>query len=362
MITSHPWRLSLQAWIGLLTLGLTLWLAITYAGLILEIVGVMFGALLLSLAIRPLVDALSGWRIPRGITVLGVYVGLGGALVLLGSLLVPVFKAELAHLQANGPALLQSAFSQLAAIPLLKQRLPSTSVLAQDLAQRLDILLSTLVGTVTGIGGLAVDLVLIFVLSYFFTTGTQWDEHLLKGWVPPRYQPRVRVVVAGLRQRLSRWVWAQAAIALYFALIFSAGLAVLGVPFAFIIGLVGGVLEIVPYLGGITATLLAITSALTVSPWLALWVVVLYVVVVEIEAHIVAPALYGRVVGLHPALILVALVTGAKAKGILGIFFAVPILVVLTALLEEVRVTLVSAGHKPIAQSNGELMMYRSQD
>jgi len=160
------------------------------------------------------------------------------------------------------------------------------------------------------------------------------------------------VVVAGLRQRLSRWVWAQAAIALYFALIFSAGLALLGVPFALTIGLVGGVLEIVPYLGGITATLLAITSALTVSPWLALWVVVLYVVVVEIEAHIVAPALYGRVVGLHPALILVALVTGAKAKGILGIFFAVPILVVLTALLEELRATLGSAGHKPVAQSS----------
>jgi len=206
MFTSHPWRLSLQAWIGLLTLGLTLWLVITYAGLVLEVVGVVFGALLLSLAIRPLVDALSGWRIPRGITVLGVYIGLGDALVLLGSLLVPVFKAELAHLQANRPALLQSALSQLAAIPLLKQRLPSTTVLAQNLAQRLDILLSTVVDAVTGIGGLAVDLVLILVLTYFFTTGTQWDEHLLNGWVPPHYRPRARAIAVGLRQRLSRWV------------------------------------------------------------------------------------------------------------------------------------------------------------
>jgi predicted PurR-regulated permease PerM len=350
MFTSNPWRLSLQAWIGLLTLGLTLWLMITYAGLVLEVVGVVFGALLLSLAIRPLVDSLSKWRIPRGITVLGVYFVLGGALVLLGSLLVPVFKAELAHLQSNGPALLQSALSRLAAIPLVKQQLPSTTVLAQNLAQRLDVLLSTVVDAVTGIGGLAIDLALILVLAYFFTTGTQWDEHLLNGWVPPDYRPRVRAIAVGLRQRLSRWVWAQAAIALYFAVIFSAGLAILGVPFAFTIGLVGGALEIVPYLGGITATLLAITSALTVSPWLALWVVLLYIVVIEIESHILAPALYGRVVGLHPALILIALVIGAKAKGIFGIFFAVPILVVLTALLEEVRAPLVSAEHE-IAQS-----------
>ncbi len=351
---SHPWRLSLQAWIGLLTLGLTLWLTITYASLVLEVLSVIFAALLLSLAICPLADALSRWRIPRGITVIGLYIGLGGMLVLMGSLLVPVFKAEFAALQANAPVLLQSALSQLAAIPLLKQWLPSTSVLAQNLAQRLDILFSTLVNTATGVGGLAVDVVLVLVLAYFFTNSTGWDEHLLNGWVPPRHWPRVRVVVVGLRRRLSRWAWAQAVIAVYFALIFSAGLALLGIPFAFTIGLVGGVLEIVPYLGGVTATLLAVISALTVNPWLALWVILLYVVVMEIEGHIVAPALYGKVIGLHPALILIALLVGAKTKGILGIFFAVPILVVLAALLEEVRATLVSVGDELVVQSSAE--------
>jgi predicted PurR-regulated permease PerM len=354
MFTSQPWRLSLQAWISLLTLGLTLWLTITHAGLVLEVLSVIFAALLLSLVICPLADKLSRWRIPRGITVIGLYIGLGGILALLGSLLVPVFKAEFAALQSNAPVLLQSALSQLTAIPLLKQWVPSTSILAQNLAQRLDILFNTLVSTATGIGGLAVDLGLVLVLTYFFTKSTGWDEHLLNDWVPPRHRPRVRVVVVGLRQRLSRWVWAQAVIAVYFALIFSAGLALLGVPFAFTIGLVGGVLEIVPYLGGITATLLAVISALTVNPWLALWVILLYVVVMEIEAHIVAPALYGRVIGLHPALILVALLIGAKTKGILGIFFAVPILVVLAALLEEVRITLVSAESEPIVQKSTE--------
>lgn len=352
MLTPHPWRLSLQAWLGLLTLGLAFWLTITYAGLLLEVLWVIFGAFLLSLAIRPAADALSRWRIPRGITVIGFYVGLGGALALLGDLLVPAFKAELTHLQSNGPTLLQSALSRLAAIPLLKQWLPFTTELAQNLTQRLDVLLSTLVGAVTGVGGLAVDLVLVLVLAYFFTTGTGWEEHLLSEWLPPRYQPRARGGVAGLQQRLARWVWAQAAIALYFALIFSAGLAVLGVPFAFTIGLVGGILEIVPYLGGMVALLLALLSALTVNPWLALWVALLYVVVTEIEAHILAPALYGRVMGLHPAIILIALLVGAKIKGILGVFFAVPIVVVLAALLQEVRTALVSPEGEPVAQAN----------
>jgi predicted PurR-regulated permease PerM len=92
MPTPPPWRLSLQAWIALLALGLALWLTITYAGLLLEVIWVLFGAFLLSLAICPLADALTRWHIPRGVTVLGVYAGLGGVLALLGSLLDSVTK------------------------------------------------------------------------------------------------------------------------------------------------------------------------------------------------------------------------------------------------------------------------------
>lgn len=354
MLTPPPWRLSLQAWVGLLTLGLAFWLTITYASLLLEILWVIFGAALLSLAIRPVADALSRWHIPCGITVIGFYAGLVGVLALLGDLLVPVFKAELTHLQANGPTLLQAALTQVATLPLVKQWLPSPSQLAQNLAQSLDILLSTVVGAVTGVGGLALDLGLVLVLAYFFSTSKGWEERLLSELLPPRYQSRARVVVAGLHQRLTRWIWAQAAIALYFALVFSASLAVLGVPFAFTIGLVGGVLGIVPYLGGLVALLLALLSALTVHPWLALWVAVVYGVVVEIQTHILAPALYGRVMGLHPAIILIALLVGAKIKGILGIFFAVPIVVVLAVLLQEVRIALASPRGESPAQASTE--------
>jgi predicted PurR-regulated permease PerM len=342
MVTPPPWRLSLRSWIGLLALGLTLWLTITYATLLLEVMWLLFGALLLSLAIRPLANALARRRIPRGVAVLGVYAGSGGILALMGSLLVPVINAEVAHLKANGPTLLQEALSRVATIPVLKQWLSSTDVVVQNLSQRLDILVSTLVGAAAGVGGLALDLLVILVLAYFFTTDAGLLERLLDGWVPESHRPRVRVIMARLSQRLTHWVWAQVAIALYFAVAFSVGLRLLRVPFAFTIGLVGGVLEIVPYLGGMVAVLLAVLSALTVHPLLALWVGLFYLVVVEVESHIVSPAFYGRVMGLHPAFVLIALLVGAEVKGILGVLFAVPIAVVLAALLHEVQTSLIS--------------------
>jgi predicted PurR-regulated permease PerM len=350
MSTPPAWRLSLRTWFGLLTLGLTLWLTITYAGLILEVIWVLFGAFLLGLTIRPLTDRLSGWRIPRWATVLGVYVTLLSGAAILGDLLVPVISAEAAHLQSSGPALLQTALSRLTAVPVLGQQLPSVDTVVQGLGQRLDTLVVSFVGAVTGLAGLALELLLVLILAFFFATDVGLGERLLSYVVPPLYQPRARRVMALLHHRLTRWVWAQVAIALYFALIFSIGLTLLGVPFALTIGLVGGVLEIVPYLGGAVALVLAVLSALSVSPWLALGVFVFYIVVVEIEAHIVAPAFYGRIIGLHPAVVLIALLVGAKSWGILGIFFAVPVTVVLAAILREVR----SVPETPDTTSRGE--------
>jgi predicted PurR-regulated permease PerM len=331
------WRLSFQAWLGLLLLGLALLLTITQASLLVEVIWVSFGAMLLSLAIRPLANALAPWRIPRGITVLTIYAGLAGALIILGNLLAPIISTEIARLQANGPALLQTGLSRIADMPLARQWLPSTDTLARDLIQRTDTLTRALVGAVAGVGGMALDMVILLVLAYFFATDTGMAKRLLTAWVPDHHQSQVQNFMARLRNRLTRWVWAQVAIAFYFAVVFSLGLTLLGVPFALTIGLTGGVLELIPYLGGAVSLLLAILSALSVSPLLVLWVVLFYAAVVEVEAHIIAPAFYGRVMGLHPAVVLIALLIGAKARGVIGVLFAVPVAVVLAAVVQEVQ-------------------------
>jgi predicted PurR-regulated permease PerM len=338
-LTPLAWRLNLRTWIALLALGLAFWLILTYATLLVEVITLLFIAFLLTLALHPIADTLARRRIPRGLTVVGVYAAVGGLLVLLGSLVLPGIRMAAGYLQRRGPDLLQTALSRLAAIPLLGQWLPSSNELAQTLVQRLDVMVGPFVRTLTGAGELVIDVLIVLVLAYFFATDVELGERLLARWVPASYNSRARLVVARVRERLTRWVWAQVIIAIYFAVVFSVGLSLMRVHFAFIVGLVGGVLEIVPYLGGAVAMSLAVLSALTVDPWLAVWVIVFYIVVVEIESHIIAPALYGRVIGLHPAFILIALLVGAKTLGILGVFLAIPIAVVLLTLLHEIAAT-----------------------
>lgn len=331
------WRINLQTWLALLGLGVSLWLIIMYADLLLQVFWIVFGSFLLSLAISPAADALARWRVPRGLTVLGIYLGCLGLLAILGTLLVPVVSTEIALLRNNGPELFQKAITRLLAWPLLAQWTPPLGQVTQNLTQDVNTVLQALLNTVTGAGEIVVNFIIVLVLAYFLAADGTLGRRFLQNFAPISYQNRVWSVVGQLRFRLTRWIWAQIAIACFFALSFGLGATVLGVPFALTIALVGGVLEIIPYIGGFIALTLAVLSALSVNPWLALWVILLYSVIALAQGHIVAPAFYGRAMHLHPALVLVALLIGAKTGGIVGIFFAVPTTVMLMTLLHEWR-------------------------
>jgi predicted PurR-regulated permease PerM len=68
-----------------------------------------------------------------------------------------------------------------------------------------------------------------------------------------------------------------------------------------------------------------------------LWVFIFYLAVVEIEAHVLSPTLFGRVTGIHPGVLLVALLIGVKAGGILGLLFTVPVAIVLRFIIDEMQ-------------------------
>jgi predicted PurR-regulated permease PerM len=95
------------------------------------------------------------------------------------------------------------------------------------------------------------------------------------------------------------------------------------------------VLELIPYVGGITVTAIAMLVAVTISPWRALAVLILEIVVANIESHVLYPKVVGDAVGLHPLTIILALFIGAEAKGIIGALVAVPVAVVLQVVFDR---------------------------
>src|SRR5205085_11549777 len=135
--------------------------------------------------------------------------------------------------------------------------------------------------------------------------------------------------------RIGAWARGQLLIAVIFGALMGLGLHLLGVPYAWSLGVVAGILEIIPYVGGAITVILASLSAATVGLPLVVGVIFLYVVLVNMESHILAPVLYGRALGLPPVAILLALLAGVELLGILGALLAVPLVIVVWAIAEE---------------------------
>ncbi len=332
-------RISLQVWLALFSLGLALWLAVTYLQDILVVGWVLFGAILLSLAMQPLANRLSRYHIPRGITVVATYVAGAALLVGLGYLLAPIISQDVTYLQTNGSTQFQSALTRLANAPLARW-IPSRDAFVQNLSQRLDTIITGAAGTLASISNLILDLSVVFILAYFLTAHDgRWSERMVVSWFPPGRQTHVREILDNTRQRLARWVLAQLAVALFFVVTFSIGLGLLGAPFALTIGIVSGLLCLipVPYLGAFIATGLTAVSTASGNSWQILWVAIYTLVVSAFEVHILLPVLYGRAVGLDSAVVLVALLAGAKIGGIVGVFFAVPAAVIALTIVQEIQ-------------------------
>jgi predicted PurR-regulated permease PerM len=177
--------------------------------------------------------------------------------------------------------------------------------------------------------------VLVLVIAFFLAVEENFATVVIFRFVPPPQRPRVQRMLGKMGTRLGQWARAQMLLALFFGLAFGIGLRIFGVKYAVTLGVIGGVLEIIPYVGGFITVALALLIAIVQDPTKAIFVVIWYVLVVEVEGHVIAPKLMDRVLGIHPLVVVVALFLGGEALGILGALLAVPIAIVIQVILDE---------------------------
>jgi predicted PurR-regulated permease PerM len=184
-------------------------------------------------------------------------------------------------------------------------------------------------------GRTAISVFVTLVVAFFLAIDPRAIGRQLTRFVAPEHRPRVARVAANIHERIGAWARGQLLIAVIFGALMGIGLRALGVPYAWSLGIVAGTLEVVPYVGGAITLVLAVLSAATVGLPHVIGVMVLYVVLVSIESHVLAPLLYGRALGLPPVVILLALLAGVELLGILGALLAIPLTIIAWAIVEE---------------------------
>ncbi|MGE5599609.1 MAG: AI-2E family transporter, partial [Bacteroidota bacterium] len=134
---------------------------------------------------------------------------------------------------------------------------------------------------------------------------------------------------------LQEYFRGQALSILVMTLVLTAGLALLRVDFALLLGPLAGILNIIPYFGPLLGALPAVLVAMGRSPWHIIYVIALFVAANQLEAAYLTPRIVGGRVGLHPLLVIFSLLAGGKLFGLLGMIAAVPVTAAIKVAVSE---------------------------
>lgn len=190
-------------------------------------------------------------------------------------------------------------------------------------------------GTFTQTLGLLSHVLFILFLGLFVAFDPEMYRQGLIRLVPPKGRSRTREIINTIISGLRDWLLGRAISMLATGIVASIGLWLLSIPFAFVLGLLTGLLEFIPIVGSILSAGPAILIAFTLGLKKTLYVTIFYLVLQQLEGNIFTPIIQQKIVSLPPALTLSAVLAMGLLFGPIGVLVATPLAVVLFILVKE---------------------------
>lgn len=312
-----------------------------------KITGVVLAFLLtilFSIILSAPVNYLHRRGLPRTWGVLAVIAALAVALWLFGLAVVPIVEAQSRQLVAAFPTLLQDAvglFNRVQGFFGLGAQISLGGESFSELWRR--VLTGGTVSTAAGVGltvatAVSLGLVVLIATIYLVIRPEPWVEGFVSLF-PAGWRQRTREILEELYHTVQRWFIGQLAAMSFIAVFWAISLSVIGVPFALLLGIFSGLVSFIPYVGATISVVLPLLLALVSEPFTAVYVILAFVAIQQIEGNILQPLLMSRAVDLHPALVIFAILTMGTLFGIVGVFLAVPLVAVMQVLVRELWVS-----------------------
>ena len=303
----------------------------------------------------PLVDRLERlrffkWPLSRTVSVVLVFTLMTGVFALLLLIVIPLLVEQIQHLAKRAPEIVEWLLGT--ALPWVQSKL-GLDILSLDAASLTEAarvywkeFSSALIGVLSTVsrGGQAVvnwlmNLVLIPVVTFYLLR--DWDMLVdnIRSMLPRKVEPEVSQIAGEVDEVLAAFIRGQLMVMLALGLIYAVGLWAVGLDLAFIIGLGAGLLSIVPYLGTFLGVIAAVIAALFQFQDILHVVAVLAVFGVgqSLESMVLTPKLVGDKVGLHPVVVIFAVLAGGQLFGFLGILLALPAASALNVLVRHLN-------------------------
>jgi len=277
---------------------------------------------------------LESLRLPHGLAVSLVYLGLVVVMVVIGIFLVPVTVTQLSQLGAKLPEYITQVPDWTETLQENLARLniyiDLTSIYQpEEMSRRAETIGAAIIqnalGVVTQVASGVANALIILILSFYMMLDGKKVTKQALALIPTRYYDELAVAAKSIERTFGGFIRGQLAMALLYAVFVVGMMTGARLRFAVAIGSLAGLVMFIPVIGAPIAMVMPAIIALFQNPSLALWMLLIMTVYQQILLHIVMPKVMSEVVGMPPLLILAAIMVSTRLIGLWGFIFGIPV-------------------------------------
>lgn len=327
---SRQWKV----FIVTLAIALPIFIASSFSQLFL----ILVLSFILTMVLKPLVDYIENVGFPRWAAVLTLFIVLGSVAVIGLLLLFPVILGQVDQISsAFDKDRLGSMLNDLSAsisqqFPFLKSNavrdeINNTLVSFGNAAGGA---LSSLLETATSLA--IVPFITFFLLNDYYTMQKSFVRNM-----PNKYFEMTLNILYKIEDQLSKYIRGTVIESIIVGIMYSIAYSFIGINYAMVLGLIGGMTNVIPFagpfLGAIPVVLISIMQFGNLS--MVVWIVIVTVAVQQLDQVIVQPAVFSRILNIHPLTMFLVILVGNEVLGVMGMILAVPIYTIIFVTAKE---------------------------
>lgn len=306
-------------------------------------------AIIIAYILNPLVEKIEKYKIKRLHGILIVYILLIGIISVIALYGIPAIIKQLTAFGEQIPVYTTELQARLRDFYKSYQRFDIPDSLRESIDKNINhfqvILIQALSNLISGFFNMfsqVLNLIIAPILAFYMLKDQEEMSKHLVHIFPISIRTEVLTLWEDIDTVLTRFIRGNLLVASIVGLATSLGLAIIGLDFPVLFGLIAGITNIIPYFGPLIGALPALLFASLTSKKLVLYVILVTIVVQQLEANLISPKILGICTGLHPLLVIFALLAGGELWGVIGLLIAVPLAAVLKIIISYLFVKLTS--------------------
>ncbi len=290
-------------------------------------------ALIISILFNPAVDFLSRRRIPRPLAVAFIYLGVFGLVSLAIYAIVPLFISEISQFVDLLPQYIERMSPTLQGLGI--EAFNNVDSLASAFGQNMQSAVKNIFSALSVIFGSIFSTFFVVMVAAFLSAEENIVEKTIALFTPKRYEVYAANLWKRCQGKVSGWFLSRLLASLFVGVMSYVAFLLFNIKYAFSLGLLAGLFNFVPIIGPLIVGALVIIIVGLDSVLRAVFVIVVFVLIHQIESNIVTPLLSRKFMGLPAVLVLASLVIGAKLWGFLGAILSIPLAGILFEFLRD---------------------------